>query len=334
MKLKQEIFEEFFKKCFSGKKPRDAAYALFFGEKSYCLCRQPGYDETDFLQANIKNSILNYPNKKDSQVAIYKKFVAFLNEKKGIPVRVDFPKISLDSSFDRQLFIVKYLQNEDARVADLPEKLWVSSRTIESDLARIQGKTDDKISVCGREFFIPEESMPRHRGKVTFDSTLHPLFMTENLTQVIIMLEGLKHMAENPLYQRYAETTAANIWEQLSDYAKDRIHKVIGPILPGDISWYDKLEQEIMNTFSRERDCRVPGDAILEVFKSLGERKFCAECIIDGKTTTLENCELVPGTYKFDANGNYSCEVKCDQGHMTLSRDNIIRTGFIPEELL
>ena len=140
-------------------------------------------------------------------------------------------------------------------------------------------------------------------------------------------------MAENPDYQRYAETTAVNIWEQLSDYAKDRIHKVIGPILPGDISWYDKLEQESNNTFSREQDCRVPGDVILEVFKSLGQRKFCAECIIDGETT-LKNCELIPGTYKFDADGNYSCEVNCDQGRMTLSRDNILRSAFLPEELL
>lgn len=334
MKLKQEIFEEFFKKCFSGKKLRDAAYALFFGEKNYCLCQQPDYDETDFLEKNIRDSILNYPNKKDSQVAIYKKFVAFLNEKKGIPVKVDFPKISLDSSFDRQLFIVKYLQSEDARVKDLPEKLWVSSRTIESDLARIQGKTEDKISVGGREFFIPEKSMPRHLGRVTFESTLHPLFLTENLTQVIILLEGLKRMSENPDYQRYAETTATNIWEQLSDYAKDRIHKVIGPILPGDISWYDKLELESNNTFSRERDCRVPGNVIMEAFKNGGEKKFCAECVIDGKTVTLTNCELVPETHKFDADGNYSFEIKCDQGHMTLSRDNIIRTAFLPEELL
>ena len=63
MKLKQEIFEEFFKKCFSGKKSRDAAYALFFGEKKYCLCQQPGYDETDFLQRNIRDEerILGVP---------------------------------------------------------------------------------------------------------------------------------------------------------------------------------------------------------------------------------------------------------------------------------
>lgn len=70
------------------------------------------------------------------------------------------------------------------------------------------------------------EDVDRRRGSVTFPSTVHPLFLTFNLTQIIAMLEGLKKMSEDMVYKNYAEVSAKMIWSQLSDYAKRRVFTV------------------------------------------------------------------------------------------------------------
>ena len=65
-------------------------------------------------------------------------------------------------------------------------------------LREAQDISGKDIQICGKVFHIDE--VERIRGKIHFSSTAHPLFLTENLSQVIVMLKGLKTMAGNPLY--------------------------------------------------------------------------------------------------------------------------------------
>ena len=122
---------------------------------------------------------------------------------------IDFPPIPVSNTFERLMFIAKYLQGKDSKISDLPDILWVSNRQIETDLSRLRG-LDDPIQVCGKKFYIPDTE--REDGRITFQSTAHPVFLAENLTQILIMLKGLKAMAENPMFRPYAESSAKEIW--------------------------------------------------------------------------------------------------------------------------
>lgn len=331
MQIEDRLFDEFINKYSPYKYHKTYLKNLLTGSKANSLCRFEGYNTTEHLAAAMMDSVSASVRGKDTVIGVYKDLVAFLSEK-GIDIEIEFPPVSVDSSLDRLLFIARHFQKEDATIEELPNILWVSERTIESDIARLKGEAEDILAVCGRKFYIPETK--REDGRLNFASTLHPLFLTENLTQVIIMLEGLKHMAENPDYKRYAETTAANIWEQLSDYAKDRIHKVIGPILPGDVSWYDSLERELDSTFYTENNCSVPGNVFMESIKSDGTKPCYIEYEKDGETVIYENCVFVPGSRGMTEAGAETMDVDCSVGRVTLENSCIRRTSFKIEELL
>ena len=226
------------------------------------------------------------------------------------------------------MFIAKYLQDENAKISDLEGILWVSNRTIDQDLQRLYRGSADPIQVCGCPFFIPGGE--RVKGQMRTPSTAHPLFLTENLTQVIVMLKGLHIMAENPIYTRYAEATAADIWQQLSGYAKRRICFVLSELLPDDLHWYEKLSGSD-GSFVTERDCSVKGNVLVDCLKN--GKAFCVEYRDDDGVIFYDDCHIVPGSYQFSGR-SISVEVNSRQGKKTLESDRIVRSAYSVEELV
>ena len=100
---------------------------------------------------------------------------------------------------------------------EVAEKYLVSEKTIENDMKALR----EGISVMDQEIRLSDVQL-RNR-KVTAISTMHPLFLAQNLTQIICMLEGLRRMEDDWAMQSYARNTAVSIWCQLSDYARERI---------------------------------------------------------------------------------------------------------------
>lgn len=327
--MRIDIYFDEFIKSFSPKYDKDlrkTAKTLLKGNKEYCLPQRPGFEESEYLGDNIRDSVKMLPRGKDSAIKVYKRLVAFLR-KKGIDISVSFPPIPIDSSFERQMFIAKYLQGEDAQIGDLERKLWVSNRTIDQDLQRLYRGSEDPIQVCGRPFFIPDSN--RVKGRIRSASTAHPLFLTENLTQVIIMLKGLRIMAETPLYTSYAEASAADIWQQLSDYAKKRIHFVLSELLPDDLEWYENLEKKNESFFS-ERQCSVNGNVLLDCLKN--EKTFFIEYREDdGRTVFYRDCRIQPQSFRPDLD---SLSVECSEGAKALAFSRVLRSAYSIEELL
>lgn len=321
-------FDEFIKsKQFKYDKDlRKTAKTLLKGDKAYCLPKQGDYIESEYLADYIKSSVMALPRGKESAIKVYKKLIAFLKEK-GIEVSIEFPRIPIENSFERQMFIAKYLQDKNAKISDLKDKLWVSDRTIDQDLQRLYRGSDDPIQICGRPFFIPDSV--RSKDQIHSASTAHPLFLTENLTQVIIMLQGLHVMAEDPIKKHYAEATAADIWEQLSDYAKKRIRFVLDELLPEEIKWYEKLENK-SESFYTEQQCSIDGNAWMYCFKN--EIPFHIEYKEDDEVVIYKNCFFVHGSYR-QAGETITFEVDCDKGKKTICSDRILRSTRIIEEL-
>lgn len=319
-------FDEFIRSIRYDKDLQKAAKRLLKENKESGLPSMPGFDESEYLGSNIRESVKSLTRGKDTAIAVYRRLVTFL-QNKGVPVSVEFPPVPVDNSFERQMFIAKYLQDEDTRISDLEDLLWVSERTISDDLLRLSGDKDP-IQVCGRPFIIREAN--RSRGRMHFGSTAHPLFLTENLTQVIVILKGLRAMAENPLYIRYAEASAADIWQQLSDYARKRIRFVLSDLMPEDLSWYEELEKR-SDLFMTERECSVNGNVWLDCIKN--DKPFYVEYHADDGVVFYEDCRFVPGSISQGENG-FGIEVECKQGRKKLVGERVIRSTYSIEELL
>lgn len=297
---------------------------LLVGDGEAALKQQEFYEDSEYLAYNIKLSVRAYSRNKDIAIRIYKDFLCFLHTKSGIDIPVQFPPISISNTFERLMFIAKYLQDPRHKTTDLPELLWISQKTINDDIKRLQGDHDDPIQVCGKIFTIDE--LDKQKNTVCFPSTAHPLFLTPNLTQVLVTLKGLKAMAENPLYAEYAQIAAADIWEQLSDYAKTRIHFVLSELMPEDLSWYEGLRKTDDEHFHSEVCCSG-NSVVLDCMKN--EKTFCVEYDAENGIQLYKQCTFVPRSY--DGEG---IEVDCASGRIHIVFDKIIRSAYTVEELI
>lgn len=243
----------------------------------------------------IKDSVMSYTRDKRTAVNVYRHFVSFIKREYQIDIPVTFPP-TFSSEFDRQMYLVKELHEKGRGIAYLKEKLWIGDRTLEEDLAKLR---DGRASIMGHKILI--NGIERGGGVVEFKSTLHPIFLALNLTQVVMMLQGLQHMAKNDSYNEYAVKVAANIWHELSDYAKRRIEQV-SDILSIDSSWYKELEhRNSTGLFSTEVECshtKGPGNVLdylkngkecaIEYENNQGKTLILAGCIIENFNRTTE----------------------------------------------
>ena len=303
-------------------KPK-TVHDLLTGSFPWSLPAQDGYGQMDCLSNNIRDSVKQYTRNKDTVIQIYRDLAAFLKSE-GLVIDILFPPVPVSVSFERQMFIAKYLQDSSHKVTDLEDILWVSSRTIEDDLRRLRGEDEDPIQVCGNRFCIPD--FDRENGSLLFPSTAHPMFLTPNLTQVLVMLKGLKEMSRNPLYETYAVITARDIWTQLSEYAKDRIRFVLQDLLPEDLTWYEFLEEKPMDHFYSEKACSHH-NVILDCIKN--EKSFCVQYKTDQGILFLKDCAFVPNTYHPDC-----ITVTCQGKNVVLYFDRVLSSAYTPEELL
>ena len=179
------------------------------------------------MSTAIKESVMAYTRSKEQAINVYKDFVSFIKRKYEVTILINFPPV-FPSDFDRQMYIVKELHEKGRNIAYFEDKLWISSRTIENDLNKL--RSDYGVSIMGQKIRV--RGIERQKGYIEFQSTVHPIFLALNLTQVVVMLQGLKHMTKDEAYREYALKVAVNIWNELSEYARRRI-KYISDRLDG-----------------------------------------------------------------------------------------------------
>jgi hypothetical protein len=324
--LIEETIKEFlkYKNNYSGYNKKTVEN-LMLGDKEYSLIKINGLGElkAEELKESIKLSVKLYTRNKDSAIEIYKKYLNFLNTKK-FHVDITFPPIPVSITFERIMFIAKYIQNPENKISDLKDVLWVGPRTIENDLAILKG-IKNPIQVNGKRFVI--EDIERSRGTVSMSSTAHPIFLTSNITQIIVTLKGLKLMSQNSAFKVYAEEMARSIWTQLSDYAKNRIIYVMENLIPDELEWYKNLNIEKDDSFYNEIRCSSTEGAgcVLDCLKN-GKECFVEYQEIE-KTTFYENCKILK--YLDD-----KIRIECKGKLFDLEIDKILRSSYTLEELI
>jgi len=324
--IKTFLTNPFYKRCFRYKRFDESTIENIF--KLFKEKYKGSVLDKDMLSDAIKETVKSYNSTKSTALTVFKKYLEFLKKEYNFKLDICFPGIDIASSLERRLYIVKVLQDPDKTVSELSDELWTSERTIEKDLLTLRGMTDEPINMCGRRFIIRESK--RRKDKLSFASTVHPLFLTFNLTQVISTLKGLRLMYEEPAFKQYALLSAKAVWQQLSDYAKERIIKVSEELIPDEVDWYKDLDKECGEMFYTERECSSTDGAgvILDCIKN---DKICfVEYLIDDrKTVFLSNCKVIRGSFK-----EGSLKVKCDEEEYTLALSNVLRSAYIKEELI
>lgn len=301
----------------------DFVHNILNSDKDYAFTNQEFYENSEYLAYNIRSCVKGYQRDKKAAIEIYKHFLDFLHAK-GVDEDVKFPPIDISNSFERLMFIAKYLQDPRHNIADLSDLLWVSEVTIRADIRKLLGEDEDPIQICGKKFII--DDVERRRGLVRFSSTAHPIFLTHNLSQVLVTLKGLKAMSQNPLYAMYAKMAAADIWEQLSDYAKTRIHFVLSELLPEDLTWYESLNKDNGISFYTEHRCSE-GNNILDCMKN--DKIFFVEYSAPDGICIYQQCRYIPHTYDC-----ISIDVESASGWVRLELDKVIRTAYTAEGLI
>lgn len=316
-----------FSRCFPYRKEADFRKKIdLVLEEYHNVNGSYDYDE-DVYSKVIEDTVKGYTSNKDALIAVIKEFNDFMARKYDLKIRINYPPIPVSNTFERLMFIAKYLQDEAHSVNELSDILWQSNRTIEADLAKLQGNDGDPLQICGRKFIIDE--VDRSMGHVYFESTAHPFFLTCNLTQVIAMLEGLHVMSERHGFYGYAMSMARSIWQQLSDYGKQRIFYVMENLLSEDTSWFKSLDQEDEYSYKTERDCCKERDDILMYCMKDSEclnRRCNIEYDSGGQSEFFTDVEVL----NLDDSG---WKVNLDNREMILDPKRIIKCSFYKENM-
>lgn len=203
---------------------------------------------------------------------IYCQYIKFLNKEKGMSIE-KLPRYY--SELERRLEIIKRIHNGSnaSDISDMAYELLLDESNIRRDLRII---SDGEMSVMGQRVKVEYRKQNYENGEEYILSTAHPLFLVQNLEQIIALLNGLKYSYEIYGYKEYARETAVSIWMQLSDYATNRIlNELPKEELKIDIDWYKMIadEAEERKRKLEEEDYIIDSFKTEEFISNLGKNK-------------------------------------------------------------
>ena len=203
---------------------------------------------------------------------IYCQYIKFLNKEKGMSIE-KLPRYY--SELERRLEIIKRIHNGSnaSDISDMAYDLLLDESNIHRDLRIIN---DGEMSVMGQRVKVEHHKQYDKNGEECILSTAHPLFLVQNLEQIIALLNGLKYSYEIYGYKEYARETAVSIWMQLSDYATNRIlNELPKEELKIDIDWYKMIadEAEERKRKLEEEDYIIDSFKTEEFISNLGKNK-------------------------------------------------------------
>lgn len=164
----------------------------------------------------IEENLRKMKTGKENMYQLIMDFYAYC-QNKGIYIDTDLQqKIAVDDPSQRRIAMIKYLQNHTCTTSQLADVFMLDERTVRNDLLLL-------------EQGIPVKAKIIHEGwKHSMNPSMHPIFLTLDLNEIIAMTIGLVQCASlQPLFQQQYLSIARNIYNQLSDYAKGRIAHMI-----------------------------------------------------------------------------------------------------------
>ena len=181
--------------------------------------------------AKLDDYVKSLRSGKESTRKIVVRFYKYLMDKKRFKeIESDlYDKDFYGAVFERQLEIAKFLHKERS-VDEISEYFCIAKRTVRKDLQALE----EGITVFDTTIQITKEKIKR---KYYYRTTLHPVFLPLNLTEVFAMTIYLdKAIKDDNPNKNIISSISSRIKGQLSDYA-------IETLFPDDI------EDEVKNYY-------------------------------------------------------------------------------------
>lgn len=167
---------------------------------------------------DIDEYVMRLRTARESMRRLMVGFFDYLEKKKSIEISSVLPsKVFYDYPFQRQLEMAKYLHEPHTR-AEIRDRFDIDDRTMRKDLQALS----DGIEVLGARIRI-EKSEGKGR-RLFYHTTLHPVFLPLNLTEVYALTVYLDRvLGKDDPNAEMIRSVSGRIKGQLSDYARNRL---------------------------------------------------------------------------------------------------------------
>lgn len=145
----------------------------------------------------------------------------------------------------RQLEILKFLHTP-ATTKKISEHFGISEETARNDLNSLK----DGIQLYDSLLKVEPETSGREQKK-SYKSTVHPIFLTLNMTEIAALTTGLNHLTGQAGMEDLYLPIISKIYHQLSQYAKAKVDGIDAGLqakLPDHSESYRNEERWVMET--------------------------------------------------------------------------------------
>ncbi|KNZ68173.1 hypothetical protein Tfer_3292 [Thermincola ferriacetica] len=171
----------------------------------------------DELLKKTADGVQSYRRNKNKLNGLIRDFFNFVSKYYGVKIDVDtyFPPLNFREKTERMIEILKYLHEGPKTREEISAYFSITERTLSDYLNELQR---GDYSFLGYSMKINLK-----RGENTYDSTIHPVFLPLNLSEVYALTVGLKLTGRKTVFKDIYDYIADCIYDQLSSYGKRRI---------------------------------------------------------------------------------------------------------------
>jgi len=283
---------------------------LLVGEEEYSLLQRP--EISAVLNKNIikttKKDLLNQQiaeaieesfkkiKKVDFKVlakGIYQELVDHLAVNFGFNIDIsEMARTMIGSPEERWMYLLRETErnhhgSDSMKIAQIAEKLGCSRRSLELDVKRI---TETGFKLLGQKIQLVDED----NSVLNMKSTPHPIILMQNISQILVILEGLRAMEKNQAFKEFADHTAMNIWNQLTEYAQNKVLDALELMgQDAELTWYFQLRDSSKNVNRFLSEAKMSESNPLSRLMYLGKNRmpFNITYLNDqGERTELYDC--------------------------------------------
>ncbi|WP_207642585.1 hypothetical protein [Desulfosporosinus acididurans] len=227
---------------------------------------------------------------------IYDEFTKYINDEYGF--NVDISSICqkiIETAEERYVYLMRQTERENRggdrkNLSDIASELGVSKRQLQKD---IKAMTEQGFKLLGLNIKLVDE----RQDILKMESTPHPVILMQNISQLVVLLEGLRSMETVGAYRNSANTTAVDIWNQLTEYAREKILDVVEKIdnTGKATDWYFSIDkgEKWQGRFLNESETlgNGPKSQLIHLMKS-GEPGCVTYIGDDDQQIILQDCVI------------------------------------------
>ncbi|EEG79117.1 hypothetical protein [Dethiobacter alkaliphilus] len=203
-------------------------------------------DQNNFA-LDIQEGLKSYPNDKYTLTCRLEQLIFYLNLKNNFTLTDTLlENFKHKDKNERLLKILKYLHTGEKSRQDIAENFGISDRALASDLKTLQ----DGFDFMGSNMQIRK----LERGKNTYTSMIHPIFLALNTEEIYSMTVGLKLLSYGTVFEESMNRVADKIYKQLSDHAT----QIADSHTDGEKVTFNDGTLDFIGTYSLMQQSRTP----------------------------------------------------------------------------